>query len=79
MKILRVQRKNDETGELEFTAVLTEPQTQFLLDLAINYLIQMGIASFQDQVEAEPTKETTLEEAMTDIMNQANPKDLPQA
>lgn len=78
MKILRIQKPNPETGELELVVALTEEQTQFLIDLALNYLVQRGIATFQDppqQVEAMPT----LEEAMIDVMKEAKPEDLPQA
>ena len=77
MKILRIQKPNPETGEMELVVALTEEQTKFLIDLALNYLIQRGLATFQDQ--EQPAQESTLEEAMAEVMKSAKPGDLPQA
>ncbi len=80
MKITRIERRT-EKGELEVSFALTEQQTQALLEFAINTLVAQGFVTYMTQVESnvEPDKDISLEEAMTEVMNQADPKDLPQA
>lgn len=77
MKITRIEKTNDR-GELEVSFALTEQQTQVLLEFAINMLVHRGLVEFDGDQEESP-KEISMEEAMTDVMAQANPKDLPQA
>ena len=77
MKITRIEKTNDQ-GKLEVSFALTEQQTQVLLEFAINMLVHRGLVEF-DGDQGTPAEEISLEDAMRDVMAQANPKDLPQA
>ena len=77
MKITRIEKTNDH-GQLEVSFALTEQQTQVLLEFAINMLVHRGLVEFDGDIPSQQ-EETTLEQAMSEVMVQAKPSDLPQA
>ena len=77
MKITRIEKTNDH-GQLEVSFALTEQQTQVLLEFAINMLVHRGLVEFDGDIPSQQ-EETTLEQAMSEVMAQAKPSDLPQA
>lgn len=62
MQITKLKRRKED-GTFEATLVLTDDQTQFLINFALGVLVQQGIANIVEQ-EVEETQEQ-LEQAFT--------------
>jgi len=62
MQILRIEKKDEATGELLVEMLLTKEQTQVLIEYALASLVSMGLVQFVDNnakaVEAPQEEET---------------------
>jgi hypothetical protein len=64
MEITKITRKKED-GTYEATLVLTEAQTQFLINFALGMLVQSGMATiieteFSEAVPSEPLTPETI-------------------
>ena len=75
MEIKRIEKVNEETGEIEILMALNKEQTQVLIEYALNLLAAQGLVTF---VTGQQDAPRTPEEAKT-ALEAADPKDLPQA
>lgn len=69
IEIKRIKRQLED-GTYEVTMALTEPQTYFLMTMAINILIAQGVANYKDVIA---------EDNPTAYLEGLNPKDLAQS
>ena len=77
MEIRRIEKVNEDTGEMEILMALSREQTQVLLEYALNLLAAQGLVTFvTGQASATPEEAQKRAEA---AMEAADPKDLPQA
>ena len=49
--VKKIEKKNPDTGEMEVTFALSEPQVHLLMEFAINMLVGKGLVTFDNENE----------------------------
>lgn len=62
MQILRIEKKDEATGELLVEMLLTKEQTQVLIEYALASLVSMGLVQFVNNSDRAKAVEAPQEE-----------------